>query len=150
MRLEVPIIAFFLRNVSEREGAASPSRLAPDYLRGSGTALAHVFDLPFSKLDEDSRYEPAHPRGHVNFFVDTDYLLPVEFAELVVEVDEIQVVAESAIKLIQDQDIPVIEMIDRKLRPDAGAFPDWFTTGYVQVFSLSDYDVLLALAELLS
>ena len=150
MRLKIPIIAFFLRNVPKREGAASPSCLAPDYLRGSGTALAHVFDFPLSKLDEDSRYEPAHPRGHVNFFADTDYLLPVEFAELVVEVDEIQVVAEPAIKLVQDKDIPVIEMIDCQPGPDAGAFPDRLTTGYVQVFSLSDYDVLLALAELLS
>src|SRR5580704_15971278 len=102
MGFEVPVITVLLRYVPEREGAASPSCLAPDHLRGSGTALAHVFDLPFSELDEDSRYEPAHPRGHVDVFVDTDYLLPVEFAELIVEVDEIQVVAESAIKLIQD------------------------------------------------
>ena len=67
-----------------------------------------------------------------------------------VEVDEIQMVAESAIKRIQNQNIPVIEVIDRKPRPDAGTFPDRLTTGYVQVFSLSDYDVLLALAKFLS
>ena len=36
-----------------------------------------------------------------------------------VEVDEIQMVAESAIKLIQNQNIPVIEVIDRKPRPNA-------------------------------
>lgn len=122
MRLKVPVITFFLRKVPESEGSTSPSRLAPNYLRGSSTALAHVFDLPLSELDEDSRYEPAHSRGHVNLFIDTDYLLPVEFAELMVEVDEIQMVAESAIKLIQNQNIPVIEVIDRKPRPDAGTW----------------------------
>lgn len=100
MRLEVPVITVFLWNVPECEGATSPSRLAPDYLCGSGAALAHVFDLPFSELDEDARYKPAHPRRHINFFADTDYLLPVEFTELIIEVDEIQMVAESAIKLI--------------------------------------------------
>ena len=101
MRLQIPESPLFIGEVPERERPTAPPCLFPEHFRGISSALAHTFQFPFGELDEDSRYEPAHLRGHVNVFGDGDDLLAVNFAELVVEVGEIQVVAEPPVEFIQ-------------------------------------------------
>jgi hypothetical protein len=67
----------------------------------------------------------------------------MNFAELVVEVSEIQMVAEAPVDFIQDQQIPFVEMVKSQPRPDFRAFPDRPAATNVEVLSLGyDYYVL--------
>ena len=147
MRAQIPVVTGFEWLISEAVDASVPSRLAPDDASRGRPALAHGLQFPLGELHELASEEPAHAGGHVDVLADADDLLAVDLAELVIEGDEIQVVPESPVKLVDDENIHVIRGEERQPLADLGALPDRFAARDVEVFGLGYDDVILALAE---
>src|ERR1700743_1060271 len=102
MRAQVPVITVFEWLIAEAVDAPVPSGLAPDHASGGRPALAHGLQFPLSELNELAGEKPAHAGGHVDVFADADDLLSMDFAELVIEGDEIEVIPESTGKVIEN------------------------------------------------
>src|SRR6266699_2619796 len=124
MRAQIPVITGFERLISEGVNASVPSRLTPDHASRGRPALTHVLQFPLSELHELASEEPAHAGGHIDVLADADNLLTVDFAELMIEGDDIQVVPEYPVKLVDDENVPVVQVIERQPLADLGALPD--------------------------